>query len=145
MIPYDGASGGTESTTIDASGGLTWFKIILIDDFDAVEDFCFIPTASALDLNDVGQSSLNHPYTNGISPNNPSTFANFVTEVPAFAIDRQRNNLPHIRFTARNAEWMFNEMEGNTPITSTVPQYVRLLYLSMDLILSAIQALFSTA
>lgn len=122
-LPWDGVGGGTQNVT-DYSGNFPDYKIRLLPFIDlslgwtAAEDFCFVPTASALDVKTISLSTLADPYTWGISPGNNSRLATFVTQ--------EQNtsgtifNETHPIFTSRNAEWLFREMENqNNPLHCT--------------------------
>ncbi|MDJ0365656.1 hypothetical protein QMK33_10875 [Hymenobacter sp. H14-R3] len=79
-------------------------------------NLCFVPTYSALDVLTVTPATAYAKYINNTTdnpspPRIPSYIANQNTTGSDF-------NQPHIRFTARNSEWIYNEMQrpfnGNT-------------------------------
>ncbi|WP_148233540.1 T9SS type A sorting domain-containing protein [Pseudopedobacter saltans] len=72
-----------------------------------------MPTPSALDIQTYNVPSLSSTYVNGWNPTNPSRAETFIAQDASVSI----YNESHTRFTARNAEWLFKEMEnvaGNT-------------------------------
>lgn len=75
--------------------------------------FTFVSTVSALDVAPVTTSAFADKYVNGTNQGFPSTSATYVAQETNTA---GTSNNVHIRFTARNANWMFNEME-NLPNT----------------------------
>jgi len=78
-------------------------------------DFCFVPTASALDLNDFNQTTLGGQNINGISTASFSRTNGFIAYSPQEnppATTSAYSNAFHTTFTARNSEWMFNQMQG---------------------------------
>ena len=73
--------------------------------------FTFIPTASALDVTPYDNSALQQKYVGGLNGSYPSSSATYIAQETVQGNAAQTNNA-HIRFTARNTHWMFNEMEG---------------------------------
>ena len=115
-IAWDSAPGGTQNVasqvgdeTPNEEIRFWWFLDIGINSSFA-EDFCFIPTVSALDVTSISQSSLIDEYTWGINPGNPARVDNFITHEPQSGASAF--NESHPRFTAKNAEWLFNIMEN---------------------------------
>jgi hypothetical protein len=72
-------------------------------------NFAFVPTASALDAAPYTSAVFSEKYVNGVNFNYPSAARTFIAQETA--PDNATNNV-HIRFTARNSRWMYNEMEG---------------------------------
>jgi hypothetical protein len=71
-------------------------------------NFAFVPAASALDAAPYTTPVFSEKYVNGVNFNYPSTARTFIAQETA---PNATNNV-HIRFTARNSHWMYNEMEG---------------------------------
>lgn len=79
------------------------------------QNFCFVPTASALDLNDFNQSTLSGQNSNGVSTTSFSRTNGFIAYSPQEnppATTSAYFNAFHTTFTARNGQWMFNQMQG---------------------------------
>lgn len=74
-------------------------------------NFTFVSVGSALDVNPYNANTFTEKYVGGINPNNPSTGETFIAQETTPNNSATTNNV-HIRFTARNSRWMFNEMEG---------------------------------
>ncbi len=118
---YDGAAGGSISSSQflgDGSGSASssykflWF---LEAGYSlTVKDFTFIPVPSALDLSTLDAASLTASNVDGVNPGNPSRMGRFIAQEaytkPSTSVTA--NNESHVRFTARNSNWMFNEMEN---------------------------------
>ncbi|GAB3861244.1 hypothetical protein GCM10028822_40420 [Hymenobacter terrigena] len=125
-IAWDGLPGGTQringqiSLTPGMSAG-SWgqfpfpvfgysFNVALAN------NFCFIPTASALDVplfdNVTTRSSYISNATTG--PSQPLA-SRFIAQGPDFDPNtgQSTNNFEHPRFPGRQAQWLFNEMESN--------------------------------
>ncbi|HET8827963.1 MAG TPA: T9SS type A sorting domain-containing protein, partial [Pelobium sp.] len=114
----DGATGGTSPIgSLDASGASTGGGFPLLYNYGAnlntatLANFCFVPTASALDVENFDNASLTGKYVNGWCPNNPSSAETFIAQ-EASTGNGGNFNERHTRFTARNAEWLFNEMQN---------------------------------
>lgn len=75
-------------------------------------NFTFVPTASALDVSSISTASLNDKYVNGTNQNYPSTSQTFIAQESVTNASPALYNNVHIRFTARNSQWLYNEMEG---------------------------------
>jgi hypothetical protein len=119
---WDGAPGGTQNARQQAGDSfpsINWmwgvFELTFIPQFAG--DFCFVPTASALDISNITGSALTSSYSGGISPVNQARAANFIAQE---AVSTTQFNQTHIRFTPRNAEWLFNEMEPTQGIANTL-------------------------
>lgn len=130
-LPWDGMPGGTREIRNELDGenidifpftaavpislGFGWVQSL---SYSAVEDFCFVPITSSLDITTVSYDALTGKYVGGISPGNPSRAANFIAQegpfIPQGGGIAVYNN-GHRFYTARNAEWMFKEMENMTP------------------------------
>ncbi|WP_293297227.1 T9SS type A sorting domain-containing protein [Pedobacter sp. UBA4863] len=115
-LPIDGASGGTSpigamGIAPQSMGGIIGFflgayKLNL--NTASVSNFAFVPTPSALDVQTYDTPSLSSTYIGGWHLTNPSRAATFIAQ-ESFG---DTSNESHTRFTARNAEWLFNEMEN---------------------------------
>jgi hypothetical protein len=78
-------------------------------------DICFVPTYSALDVPTVTSATAYAKYINS-QTDNPS-----IPRVLRYIAQENVNgsgtqfNQAHIRFTARNSEWIFSQMQGTPP------------------------------
>jgi hypothetical protein len=79
-----------------------------------------LPVGSALDVAPFDAGSFNAKFVNGVNPNYPSPANTYIAQesVPAQSL----YNNASMRFTARNARFLFNEMEGVTPNNETCSQ-----------------------
>lgn len=113
-LPYETLPGGNinykrESGTCADLGAITSFflNVTLYDG-----DVCFVPTFSALDLATTTPATAYAKYTNGLTDNptqrvgDPS-ISRFIAQEPSNSLF----NLTHLRYTARNSEWIYNEMQ----------------------------------
>ena len=123
-LPWDSAPGGYYSLQdMQAIVPDTQFNLYPIIDinltFRMARVFNFVPTVSALDIttNPVTQQALTSAYTGGSNPTFPSRFANFITqEQNAGEVIGSINNSRHVQFTARNANWLLDIMNGTNPV-----------------------------
>lgn len=82
-------------------------------------DVCFVPTFSALDLPAATPATAYAKYTNGLTDNptqrvgNPG-IGNFIAQEQSGS----QFSLTHLRYTARNSEWLFDQLE-NLPLASS--------------------------
>ncbi|MBS1487269.1 MAG: hypothetical protein JST43_06730 [Bacteroidetes bacterium] len=129
-LPYDGTAGGvypiTNYINISSPQSATWSFLWFAKasyGLNFADSFCFVPTASALDITDFGRASLSVGYVKGLNPGNASRFNLFIGQEPYTASGSTSTayNEQHVRFTARNSQWMFNEMQGlpNSTFCST--------------------------
>ena len=72
--------------------------------------FTFVPTASALDVNPMTKACFFEKYVNGTNQYFSPACETFIAQ-ETNGLQGISNNV-HARFTARNAEWLFNEMEN---------------------------------
>ncbi len=73
-------------------------------------NFTFVPVGSALDVSPYNTNTFSQKYVNGTNQNYPSSSATFIAQETVQNNPSISNNT-HIRFTARNSHWLFNEME----------------------------------
>ncbi len=78
-------------------------------------DLCFAPTFSTLDVQTVTPATAFAKYVNNTTDNpSPPRVVRYIAQEQSGT----RFNLTHLRFTARNSEWIYNEMQrpfnGNT-------------------------------
>jgi len=119
IYPYETVPGGTYiiSQGGSVSGGDALNLLGIINFHAAFEariqpEFCFVPTVSALDGENVNGTTAMYLYSGGVSQN--------VTRINSFTTQAERGiginnrNVEHIVFTARQSNWLFNEMQ-NTP------------------------------
>lgn len=76
-------------------------------------NFTFVPVGSALDVTPYSTNTFTQKYVNGTNQDYPSTAETFIAQETVQGQPLVSNNT-HIRFTARNAHWLFNEMENLT-------------------------------
>lgn len=74
-------------------------------------NFTFVSVGSALDVNPYNTQTFSQRYVNGSNQNYPSTSNTFIAQETVQNNPSVSNNV-HIRFTARNSRWLFNEMEN---------------------------------
>lgn len=119
LLFWDGAPGGTANVKEQAGSRFPSVKLEIYPSINLTinptfgGDFCFVPTVSALDITNLNSQALGSPYVGGISPSNPARVANFIAQErnPATGLRNQK----HATLTARNAEWLYREMEGLPP------------------------------
>ncbi|MBY0477020.1 MAG: T9SS type A sorting domain-containing protein [Chitinophagaceae bacterium] len=117
LLPWDGVPGGTVRADIGAdliSGQLSFWPFLNAN-FRLATETGFVPVVSALDITNLNTSALSSSYVSGISPSNLSRAATFIAQEGLG--NPTRFNQQHTTFTARNAQWIFNEMESITPNT----------------------------
>jgi hypothetical protein len=74
-------------------------------------NFTFVPVGSALDVSPYTTPVFSQKYVNGTNQSYPSTSETFIAQETVQNNAALTNNV-HIRFTARNSQWLFNEMEN---------------------------------
>lgn len=74
-------------------------------------NFTFVSTASALDASPYATPVFSQKYVGGVNPTYPSTSETFIAQETVQNNPSLTNNV-HIRFTARNSQWLYNQMEG---------------------------------
>ena len=119
QIPVDGAPGG-KYTLIDGTvprikifapipGLLGILGYVYVNSGTLPKEFCFVPAGSALDVSPFNTSTFSQKFVSGINPNYPSTSKNYIAQE---TISTGVYNNDHPRFTARNAEWIYDQMEN---------------------------------
>ncbi len=73
-------------------------------------NYTSIPVGSALDVSPFNTSTFTQKYVNGVNSNYPSKSNNFIAQESVTSQGLYNN--ASMRFTARNARFLFNEMEG---------------------------------
>jgi hypothetical protein len=78
-------------------------------------DICFVPSYSSLDVTTVTPATAFSKYINDAT-NNPSrpNVRRYIAQERMSSSTGTQFNVPHISFTPRNSEWIFNEMQGTT-------------------------------
>lgn len=85
-------------------------------------DVCFVPTYSALDVVSVSPATAYAKYINNITDNvNPPRVARYIAQESVNSAGTQFNQA-HIRFTARNSEWIFSQMQSIVPVCTPADQ-----------------------
>ncbi len=123
LLALDGVAGSTEDIVtggVNMSGNFnSWPVSVLLGlpivnanwNVAVVPQFCFLPTASALDVPLTSQV-LQGVFSSGIgTPVQPQLNSFIAQEGYAYG-NGTRYNKPHLAFTPRNTEWMYNVMEG---------------------------------
>ncbi len=134
MFPWDGVAGGVQPLT--KSNGATanlppsanGYNFLGFFNYNyrfnglQVQDaFTFVPTVSALDVANI--NAFDQPYIFVNNGQNGSRADEYIAEERRVFSTGQVSNNRHIEFTARNANWIFNEMEPtlSTPICCQAP------------------------
>lgn len=127
VLPIDGLQGGMLDIEINLqsqqmSNALAKYNTI----GSSIPHFNFIPTASALNIGGgitpltINQFNTSTRYIGATPPTTPFTtsFANFTTAFNQVAISNNEvnNNENHIQISARNGNWLAEELNGNTAI-----------------------------
>jgi hypothetical protein len=125
QLPVDGAPGATNASlySVNVPSISPIFLLIpagIIDVWGYVSasssgpppSFCFVPAASALDASPFNTAVFSQPFIDGINPNYPSTTKSFIAQEAFTSGSSTSYNNTHIRFTARNSQWLFDEMQG---------------------------------
>lgn len=123
-LPWDSAPGGYYSlrdiqATVPGTNINVWPIIDINLTVRLESHFNFVSTVSALDVttNPLTPAVITSPYTGGNNPTYPSRFANFITqERTAPDVIGSIYNTRHVQFTARNADWLLNIMNGANPL-----------------------------
>lgn len=125
---WDGLPGGTQSISsqLPLSPGPHSFGGWLLGGssyVEAVDRFCFVPTASALDIAAITTSTLQGRYVGGVASTSYSRAATFIAEPRGFdpGSGGQASNFLHPFFRGRQAHWLFNELERVPGSTATNP------------------------
>lgn len=123
LIPWDGVPGGTYNLRDQVSFRVPNSTIALLPSFYFHSgsnfyngDFCFVPTVSALDVTTINQTTVYSPYSGGVSVTNVARVNNFIAQARKGTSNIY--NETHPRFNARNAEWIYREMEN--PVNNTI-------------------------
>lgn len=125
QLPVDGAPGATNSGLYNVnipsiSPILLPVPLGIIDVWGYVSasssgpppSFCFVPTASALDASPFNTAVFSQAFIDGINPDYPSTMKSFIAQEAFTSGSGTSYNNAHILFTARNSQWLFDEMQG---------------------------------
>lgn len=137
ILGYDGAPAGTQPLSRGTGvgnmppsyfsfGNLFVFQIVA--NFDGLQlqpDFSFVPTVSALDEDNITATSLYAPHVGALyaPPGNANALQGYVAQELTTINGIQKNNISHTDFTARNARWMYNEMETISQPTTNCEDY----------------------
>jgi PKD-like domain len=127
MYPIDGVAGsiqdfersGLPSVIPQSYGGFTaiWLADLFyfFSGLNFQPSFTFISTTSALD--GANSSTFNLPYIFAANGQNGSHAETYIAQEPRIASGVTLYNIAHTDFTARNSEWIFNEMENRQNTT----------------------------
>lgn len=131
-LPWDGAPGGTMPTS-EKKGNIS-FNVampMLNVTANSVNYFCFVPVTSSLDITTVNAQALTASYFGGTNPANPSRASDFIAQQSFPENGSTIYNSRHRFFTARNANWIFDKMQGiNSTLNCTTECYSPVLELS---------------
>ncbi len=125
ILGWDGCPAGTQSVSrgtgmgnIPSSGFSTGLLRDFFYSFSGVTlapEFSFLPVVSALDEDNITASSLYTKHLGAFyNPSDPNVVQKYIAQQKQTISGVSRNNITHTDFTARNANWLFNEMEGLT-------------------------------
>lgn len=118
QLPVDGAPGGKYTLTdgtiprvkvFVSFGFLNILGYVYANSGSLPKEICFVPAGSALDVSPFNTNTFSQKFVSGINPNYPSTSKNYIAQE---TISTGVYNNDHPRFTARNAEWIFDQMEN---------------------------------
>ncbi|NJL77318.1 MAG: hypothetical protein HC892_22130 [Saprospiraceae bacterium] len=122
ILPYDSGAGGTESWNRqqDLAIGVGYFGLgknyatirVMFNGYIQYDEWCFVPTASALDATTFNSSTLNTTFVGAVTPRTLTRSEKFITQEPFTESTVAKFNRRHTFFTARNSQFMFNEMQG---------------------------------
>jgi hypothetical protein len=122
-LPYETLPGGNVNPHDNAacSPDINYYVPFLFRIFQQTSlyngNICFVPSYSALDVQTVTSATAYAKYVNGGTSNpSPPRVASYIAQEQTGSSATQYN-LPHLRFTARNSEWIYNQME-NLPLAS---------------------------
>ncbi|WP_460583841.1 T9SS type A sorting domain-containing protein [Hymenobacter arcticus] len=77
-----------------------------------------MPTYSALDVETVTSATAYARYVNNVTDSpSPSRVLSYIAQENVNGTGTQFNQ-PHLRFTARNSEWIYNQMQGLPPASN---------------------------
>ena len=115
-LPYETLPGGyiNPHDNADCSPGIDYYVPFLFRIFLKTTLYdgaiCFVPSYSALDVPTVSPATAYAKYINNAtsSPSQPSVIRYIAQE----RVSSTLFNQPHIRFTARNSEWIYDQMQG---------------------------------
>ncbi len=120
LLPWDGIPGGTfniskylGASAVTSSGGLSPFFYYNAGAYVNPGGFTFVPLVSALDMTLINAGATTATYVGGVSNTYQARVSNFIAQ-EAFGNPVEYNASHSAVFTARNAEWMFREIQ-NTP------------------------------
>jgi hypothetical protein len=120
QLPVDGVPGGLNplagtdievpnlSLFIPLPGILNLWGYVSVHSSGTPANFTFVPLGSALDVSPYNGDVFTQQFVSGFNAQYPSTSATFIAQETAGSV----TNNTHIRFTARNSRWMYNEMEN---------------------------------
>ena len=91
--------------------GIFWFPYN--GAYSLASKFCFIPTASGLDIADFNTTSLSGSYVNGAASVSTSRTGGFLAQEKTVVGSSTSYNQPHLTFNARNGEWIFDQMQND--------------------------------
>ena len=109
QLPIDGVPGGLNPFRAEIPVIRFPYAPILIASLSGNPSyFSFVPTVSALDAAPFNTAAFSQKFVNGTNPSFPSSSNNFIAQ----ETNAGASNVSHTLFTARNANWLFDEMEG---------------------------------
>jgi len=123
-LPWDGVAGGTQNVSEQAGSEQAGSEIPNVDirflwflqaslNTTLAGDFCFVPTVSALDVADLNTTTIRARYVGGVPSASNARVSNFIAQERSVQNNQNVYNQTHPRFTARNSQWLFNEMQGS--------------------------------
>lgn len=132
ILGYDGCPAGTQpmsrgtnlgNIAPDANSGgfippIVFKYFYTFSGLTLQPEFSFLPTVSALDEDNITATSLYAAHVGSLyTPANSRVLQEYIAQEKATSIytGGQVYNIQHTDFTARNANWMFNEMQNVNP------------------------------
>ncbi|GAB3636587.1 hypothetical protein GCM10027422_21770 [Hymenobacter arcticus] len=124
LLPLDGAAGSTEpfvgGPNVIAKDSPGWLGPLFSYQYALRSRFSFISPASALDIADFTLPALSAKYINSSTSISTTSTNDFVAQEQTNLFGSTDFNVPHLTFTARNGEWIFNQMQNDLSNAATV-------------------------
>ncbi|MDO7887508.1 T9SS type A sorting domain-containing protein [Hymenobacter cheonanensis] len=117
LLPLDGAPGSTEpfagGPNVITGSTPAWLGPLFSFQFALHSRFSFVSPASALDIADFTLPALSAKYINNITSFSTTSTNSFIAQEQTNLFGNTDFNVPHLTFTARNGEFIFDQMQNN--------------------------------